>query len=307
MSELNLIHLAADLSHYHTDYLWKLPGSWEGYPYYSSPEFYEDIARTAARGIMDLLFFGDSGHAGRLWRQPPRRRALRHQVAAPRHDADDPLHVARGERRRLRHYDVDDLPSPVSHRAGFQRARPCHQRPHRLERRDFALEERSGELRLQKNDRARRALRARAGASAGLLRPLGQHRAGRHRTRPRERHLRRSSQSALAQFRRRVLQRARAAARPALAPTPACDYPSRPIRTGHGSRRPLRRPAILHAAHHKQHESPSDRARWTARQFDRGRTTAAFYGRCAYKSPIPRNKRGPWRSTISIRFRRKPG
>src|SRR5262249_592490 len=61
MSESKLIHLAADLSHYHTDYLWKMPGSWEGYPYYSSPEFYEDIARMASRGVMDMLFFGDSG------------------------------------------------------------------------------------------------------------------------------------------------------------------------------------------------------------------------------------------------------
>jgi hypothetical protein len=61
MSASKLIHLAADLSHYHTDYLWKMPGSWEGYPYYSSPEFYEDIARMADRGIMDMLFSGDSG------------------------------------------------------------------------------------------------------------------------------------------------------------------------------------------------------------------------------------------------------
>src|SRR6266849_5013216 len=61
MAASELIHLAADLSHYHTDYLWKMPGSWEGYPYYSSPEFYEDIARIASRGIMDMLFFGDSG------------------------------------------------------------------------------------------------------------------------------------------------------------------------------------------------------------------------------------------------------
>lgn len=61
MPKSKLIHLAADLSHYHTDYLWKMPGSWEGYSYYSGPEFYEDIARTASRGIMDMLFFGDSG------------------------------------------------------------------------------------------------------------------------------------------------------------------------------------------------------------------------------------------------------
>src|SRR5436190_12146438 len=61
MSKSEIIHLAADLSHYHTDYLWKLPGSWEGYPYYSSPEFYEDIARMASRGVMDMRLFGASG------------------------------------------------------------------------------------------------------------------------------------------------------------------------------------------------------------------------------------------------------
>ena len=61
MSKSKSIHLAADLSHYHTDYLWMLPGSWRGYSYYSGPEFYEDIARTAARGVMDMLFFGDTG------------------------------------------------------------------------------------------------------------------------------------------------------------------------------------------------------------------------------------------------------
>ena len=60
MSESELIHLAADLSFYHTDYLWRIPGSWSGYSYYSGPEFYEDIARAGARGVMDMLFFGDS-------------------------------------------------------------------------------------------------------------------------------------------------------------------------------------------------------------------------------------------------------
>ena len=60
MCQSELIHLAADLSFFHTDYLWKMPGSWSGYPYYARPDFYEDIARTASRGVMDLLFFGDS-------------------------------------------------------------------------------------------------------------------------------------------------------------------------------------------------------------------------------------------------------
>ncbi len=61
MAESQSIHLAADASFLHTDYLWRMPGSWVGYPYYSSSEFYEDLARTASRGVMDMLFFGDTG------------------------------------------------------------------------------------------------------------------------------------------------------------------------------------------------------------------------------------------------------
>ncbi len=60
MSERETIHLAADISFIHTDYLWRMPGSWTGYPYYSTSEFYEDIARIADRGKFDLLFFGDN-------------------------------------------------------------------------------------------------------------------------------------------------------------------------------------------------------------------------------------------------------
>ena len=60
MSERETIHLAADISFIHTDYLWRMPGSWAGYPYYSTSDFYEDIARIAERGRMDLLFFGDN-------------------------------------------------------------------------------------------------------------------------------------------------------------------------------------------------------------------------------------------------------
>ena len=61
MSESQTIHLAADLSFLHTDYMWRMPGSWVGYDYYSTSEFYEDIARIAQRGVMDMLFFGDTG------------------------------------------------------------------------------------------------------------------------------------------------------------------------------------------------------------------------------------------------------
>ncbi len=62
MSESTVMHLAADLSHIHTDYLWRAEGSWIGYPYYGQPDLYEDCARIAARGKFDLLFFGDSAN-----------------------------------------------------------------------------------------------------------------------------------------------------------------------------------------------------------------------------------------------------
>jgi long-chain alkane monooxygenase len=61
LSESETIHLAADISFLHTDYLWRMPGSWVGYPYYGTSEFYEDLARIAERGVMDMLFFGDTG------------------------------------------------------------------------------------------------------------------------------------------------------------------------------------------------------------------------------------------------------
>ena len=59
MTESRSIHLAADLSFYHTDFVWRSPGGWQGHDYYG-PSFYEDIARLAERGVFDLLFFGEA-------------------------------------------------------------------------------------------------------------------------------------------------------------------------------------------------------------------------------------------------------
>ena len=192
MSQSKLIHLAADLSHYHTDYLWKMPGSWEGYPYYSSPEFYEDIARIASRGIMDMLFFGDSGGTPEDY-GGNHHTAVRYGAKWPRHDMMPMIpcmsRVAEGVGFGITMSTTYHHPFHIAR--DVQRARSRHQGPHRLERGDLALQERGGELRLQEDDRARRALRARAGAPAGLLRALGQRRARRHRARPRERYLRR--------------------------------------------------------------------------------------------------------------------
>ena len=66
MSHAETMHLAADISFIHTDHLWRTAGSWVGYDYYG-PDFYEDVARIAARGIFDMLFFGDAAETPELF------------------------------------------------------------------------------------------------------------------------------------------------------------------------------------------------------------------------------------------------
>jgi long-chain alkane monooxygenase len=85
MSARETIHLAADISFIHTDYLWRMPGSWVGYPYYSTSDFYEDIARIAERGVMDMLFFGDNGGTSEDY-GGDHRAVVRYGAKWPRHD-----------------------------------------------------------------------------------------------------------------------------------------------------------------------------------------------------------------------------
>jgi long-chain alkane monooxygenase len=85
LSQSDSIHLAADLSFLHTDYLWRLPGSWIGYPYYGTSEFYEDIARIAERGVMDMLFFGDTGGTSEDY-GGNHEAVVRYGAKWPRHD-----------------------------------------------------------------------------------------------------------------------------------------------------------------------------------------------------------------------------
>ena len=85
MSESSTIHLAADISFAHTDFLWRTPGSWRGYNYYGDPSMYEDIARIASRGVMDLLFFGDAAETPEI-HGGDHRAAVRLGVRWPKHD-----------------------------------------------------------------------------------------------------------------------------------------------------------------------------------------------------------------------------
>ncbi|MET0239141.1 MAG: NtaA/DmoA family FMN-dependent monooxygenase [Sphingobium sp.] len=78
------LHLAADLSFAHATFAWRNTGGWEGYPYYG-PELYEDMARIASRGVMDLLFFGEAaetphGYGG------THHAAVKYGLQWPKHD-----------------------------------------------------------------------------------------------------------------------------------------------------------------------------------------------------------------------------
>jgi FMN-dependent oxidoreductase (nitrilotriacetate monooxygenase family) len=59
MSRSKRIRLATDVSFQHASFNWSMPGSWVGRKY-MAPDFYEDLARVASRGVMDMIFFGDA-------------------------------------------------------------------------------------------------------------------------------------------------------------------------------------------------------------------------------------------------------
>ncbi len=52
------MHLAFDISFTHLDGRWRMPGSWTN-RVYPNLDVYEEMARIAERGLIDMLFFGD--------------------------------------------------------------------------------------------------------------------------------------------------------------------------------------------------------------------------------------------------------
>jgi FMN-dependent oxidoreductase (nitrilotriacetate monooxygenase family) len=84
MCESETLHLAADISFIHTDHLWRMPGSWQGYQYYG-PDFYEEVTRIAHRGRFDMLFFGDAAETPEIY-GGNFDAALRHGIRWPKHD-----------------------------------------------------------------------------------------------------------------------------------------------------------------------------------------------------------------------------
>ena len=61
------MHLGFDFSYNHMAGRWRLPGSWEGHTF-PDVAMYENIARIAERGCLDMLFSGDGTGVPDTWR-----------------------------------------------------------------------------------------------------------------------------------------------------------------------------------------------------------------------------------------------
>ena len=196
------MHLAIDVSWTQVETTWREPGARVN-RHYPDVGLFEDIARVAERGLIDLIFFGDSHrHSQHLEGLDRRCGALRRRVAAAGHEPVDHGDVAGDEARRLRPDLRDDLHAPVLRRASAQLARPHHQRPHRLQCHHLAAQGRRAELRLRRIDGARPALRSHGRVHGRLPGAVEERRARRLRMGSRDRPRRQPGQGAGDQSRR---------------------------------------------------------------------------------------------------------
>jgi FMN-dependent oxidoreductase (nitrilotriacetate monooxygenase family) len=85
------MHLAFDLSYIHMEGRWRMPGAWRG-GRYPDVAMFEEIARIAERGLLDMLFSGDGTGVPSTW-QKSRDAAVRWGVSWPRQDLS-PMAVA---------------------------------------------------------------------------------------------------------------------------------------------------------------------------------------------------------------------
>ncbi|WP_207622626.1 NtaA/DmoA family FMN-dependent monooxygenase [Falsiroseomonas algicola] len=78
------MHLALDLSMTHLDGRWRSAGSWVN-SLYPDPAVFEEIARIAERGCIDMLFFGDGTGIPSTWKGSEED-AVRWGIGWPRQD-----------------------------------------------------------------------------------------------------------------------------------------------------------------------------------------------------------------------------
>lgn len=78
------MHLAFDLSWTHMGGRWRMPGSWVG-SYFPDIKMFQEIARIAERGCIEMLFFGDGSGIPDTWRGS-HEEAVRWGIMWPRQD-----------------------------------------------------------------------------------------------------------------------------------------------------------------------------------------------------------------------------
>ena len=85
------MHLGFDFSYTHMGGRWRLPGGWPG-RIFPDVEMFEDVARTAERGMLDMIFSGDGTGVPDTWRGS-RDAAIEWGMNWPRQDLN-PIMVA---------------------------------------------------------------------------------------------------------------------------------------------------------------------------------------------------------------------
>ncbi len=84
MSSKRRIHLACDMSFTHLDGRWRVPGSWV-HRTFPDATMFEELARIAERGCLDMMFFGDGTGIPSTW-QDSEDAAVRWGIQWPRQD-----------------------------------------------------------------------------------------------------------------------------------------------------------------------------------------------------------------------------
>src|SRR5579872_2893054 len=251
-----------------------MPGSWIGYPYYGTSEFYEELARVAERGIMDMLFFGDTGGTSEDY-GGNHDAVVRYGAKWPRHDMTPmiplmakaapgvgfaltlsttyhhPFHCAR-------------LFNALDHVTRGRIAWNAVTSAYKNEAANYGFDEMM--------DHDERYVRAQEFLEVAFK-----------RARSRARHLCRSGEGSSDRSSRPLFQRPRAAAGAAVAAAPAGGDSGGPVRTGDEACRRFCGVAVQHAANNCEHEAAPPGTRRCAR---RGRARAARY-RHSLVDPCP--------------------
>ena len=238
------MHLGFDFSYTHMGGRWRLPGAWPGRTF-PDVAMFEDMARTAERGLFDILFSGDGTGVPDTWRGS-RDAAVEWGVNWPRQDLN-PIMVAMSRVTKhigygltysstfMHPYYTARLMNSLDHLTGGRIAMNLVASTRRVRLRQF---------RLRRAHRPQRPLRADGGVHRRLPQALGRHRSRRHAVGPRHRPRRRPGQGPRHAPRGPLLQGRGPAQHPALPTRPPGPHPGRRLAPRHPRLRLRRRPRL---------------------------------------------------------------